>query len=65
MSNTFPLNDPPDWHASAQELISGLVALSSSDERIRLLQRICDGLGDQLYPAFLQILPDLGPITLG
>jgi len=50
------LNDNPDWHSAASELVSGLVLLSDDELRIELLERLCLKLGDQLYPAFLQIL---------
>lgn len=46
----------PDWHAAAGELVSGLLGLDDADARIRLLERFCERLGQQLYPAFLQIL---------
>ncbi|MEE9320660.1 MAG: hypothetical protein V3U76_09470 [Granulosicoccus sp.] len=52
----FTLKDDPDWHGAATELVVGLAQASDSEERIRLLEVLCQGLGDRLYPAFLQIL---------
>lgn len=46
----------PDWHAAAQELISGLYSLDNPDHQVELLESVCNKLGDNLYPAFLQIL---------
>ncbi|WP_456412315.1 hypothetical protein [Thiolapillus sp.] len=54
------LKQQPDWHAAAQTLVSGCSALPSSEERIRLMERVCKHLGDNLYPAFLQILCQIG-----
>ncbi|ASJ70515.1 hypothetical protein [Granulosicoccus antarcticus] len=52
----FVLKKNPDWHAAAQDLISGLCSLDDKEERIELLESVCVKLGDRLYPAFLQIL---------
>jgi len=52
----FKLNQDPNWHAAASDLVNGLNALQQADEQVRLLEKICDSLGDELYPAFLQIL---------
>jgi len=46
----------PDWHGAAQELINQFAELPALDERITLLENLCDRLGGELYPAFLQIL---------
>lgn len=56
MSSTFQLNDNPDWHSAAQDLINGLHALDDAEREIQLLEKLCEKLGDELYPAFLQIL---------
>ena len=53
---TFALAPDPDWHGAARELVGGLCALEGTEGRIRLLESVCVGLGDALYPAFLQIL---------
>lgn len=50
------LNDNPDWHAAGQDLISGLCSIEDVDQQIELLEAVCIKLGDNLYPAFLQIL---------
>lgn len=52
----YILGNNPDWDAAAQDLISGLQARSAGEERVQLLESVCLQLGDQLYPAFLQIL---------
>lgn len=44
------------WHKAAQELVNASAELQSADERIALMQQLCNRLGSQLYPAFLQIL---------
>ena len=54
------LKQQPDWHAAAQTLVDSCSALSSLEERIRLMDRVCRHLGDKLYPAFLQILCQIG-----
>lgn len=59
MNSSFKLNENPDWHSAAQDLINGLHALDDKEHKIRLLESLCDKLGDQLYPAFLQILYSL------
>lgn len=50
------LKEQPDWHSAAQTLVSGCYTLPTNEERIRLMDRLCKHLGDDLYPAFLQIL---------
>lgn len=52
----FALSANPDWHSAGQELISGLCALEDPEDQIELLEAVCTRLGDNLYPAFLQIL---------
>ena len=46
----------PDWDAAAQTLINGCSALSTPEQRVRFMDRVCFSLGDQLYPAFLKLL---------
>lgn len=55
-ADALQLDDNPDWHSAASELVSGLVQLADDELRVELLERLCLKLGDQLYPAFLQIL---------
>jgi len=50
------LDTEPDWHTAAQSLVDGCSAVDSSELRVRLLERLCVSLGDELYPAFLNIL---------
>ncbi len=50
------LKNNPDWHAAAQSLIDGCAALESSELRVKLMERLCAELGENLYPAFLEIL---------
>jgi hypothetical protein len=45
-----------DIAGAAQALVDGCVDLSSDDDRVELLDRVCTGLGDELYPAFVQLL---------
>ena len=60
MTAPFILRTDPDWQAAAQDLVSGLIALPTGEKRVELLESICCGLGNQLYPAFLQILYLIG-----
>ena len=53
---SFSLKADPDWHSAAQDLISGLCSFDGTEERIELLESVCLRLGNNLYPAFLQIL---------
>ena len=46
---------PHDWWGAAQTLVEGCCTLPA-DERVRWLEQLCLGLGDQLYPAFLRVL---------
>jgi len=46
----------PDWHAAAQTLVNAFNALEKPEQRILLTEKLCDRLGGNLYPAFLQIL---------
>lgn len=50
------LSDNPEWPAAARDLINGLHALDDEDNRVRLLETLCRRLGQQLYPAFLEVL---------
>ena len=46
----------PDWHAATRELVAGFAGLPAPDERLRFLDKLCERLGGDLYPAFLQML---------
>lgn len=52
---TTALQPQPDWWGAAQTLVEGCCTLQA-DERVRWLEQLCQGLGDQLYPAFLRVL---------
>ncbi len=46
----------PDWLAAAQALVDGLQALPETQRRTELMETVCVGLGDALYPAFVNLL---------
>ena len=48
--------DTVDFAAAAQALVDGCVDLSRDEDRVALLDTVCRGLGDALYPAFVQLL---------
>jgi hypothetical protein len=50
----------PRWTAAAQALVDGCLDLPHDEDRVALLVRVCDALGDQLYPAFLRVLTLIG-----
>jgi len=50
------LEAEPDWHGAAQTLVTAFNTLERPEERILLTEKLCDRLGGNLYPAFLQIL---------
>lgn len=54
------LKSNPDWHSAAQRLVSGCLAFPMEDERVELMEKLCISLGDELYPAFLQMLCIIG-----
>jgi hypothetical protein len=56
----FQLSTSPNWHMAAQRLVSGCLALDNQDQRVELMETVCFGLGDELYPAFLHILCIIG-----
>ena len=61
LSDSAPLlRTQPDWHAAAQWLIDGCAHLSTSAQRVELLERLCNALGDALYPALLGVLCAVG-----
>ena len=57
---SFALKKDPDWYGAAQSLVNGCVSLTSTEDRVRLMARLCTDLGENLYPAFLQILCNIG-----
>lgn len=50
------LRPAPDWAGAAQLLIDGCAHAEGASDRVELLERLCDALGQQLYPAFLKVL---------
>jgi len=50
----------PHWDLAAQSLVDGCIDLRQDEDRVALLAAVCDGLGNQLYPAFLRILAIVG-----
>lgn len=50
----------PQWTLAARALISGCVDLRHEDDLAALLEAVCRGLGDELYPAFLRVLAEVG-----
>ena len=52
----FALRADPDWTAAARDLVAGLARQEDAESRIALMEHVCTGLGDALYPAFLEIL---------
>jgi hypothetical protein len=56
----FQLSAHPDWHGAAQQLVDGCQTLKELDQRVELMESVCVGLGETLYPAFLKILCLIG-----
>ena len=50
------LRAQPDWLAAAQALVDGFGALANAEQRTELMEVVCTGLGDALYPAFVNLL---------
>ncbi len=50
----------PAWELAAQSLVDGCIDLVHEEDRVALLAAVCDGLGNELYPAFLRILAIIG-----
>lgn len=50
----------PRWVQAAQALVDGCVDLPNDEDRVALLAAVCEGLGDELYPAFLRVLWTIG-----
>ena len=50
----------PRWAQAAQALVDGCVDLPHDEDRVALLSRLCDRLGDELYPALLRLLWTVG-----
>lgn len=50
------IKSEPDWAGAAQALVDGLNGQTTADGRVTVLQRVCDGLGEALYPGFVKLL---------
>jgi len=50
------LKPQPDWMGAAQALVEGCAALPQPQDRVALMEAVCIGLGDALYPAFVNLL---------
>jgi hypothetical protein len=50
----------PRWSLAAQALVDGCIDLPNDEDRVALLATVCEGLGDELYPAFLRVLSLVG-----
>lgn len=54
------LKAEPDWRGGAAALAAGLQAQTTLDGRVDVLERVCDGFGEALYPGFAKLLAALG-----
>jgi hypothetical protein len=54
------LHAEPRWAEAAQSLVDGCIDLPNDEDRVALLALVCEGLGDELYPAFLRVLWTIG-----
>lgn len=54
------LKAEPDWRGGAAALAAGLQTQSTLDGRVDVLERVCDGFGEALYPGFAKLLAALG-----
>lgn len=60
MQQTTQLLSEPHWTRAAQALADGCSDLPDDESRVALLETVCRGLGDSLYPAFLRLLALIG-----
>lgn len=54
------LKAEPDWRGGAAALAAGLQGQATLDGRVDVLERVCDGFGEALYPGFAKLLAALG-----
>lgn len=59
MTTAILLNEPR-WAQAAQALVDGCIDLPNDEDRVAMLAAVCEGLGDELYPAFLRVLAVVG-----
>lgn len=57
---TSTLLTEPRWTLAARALVEGCIDLPNDEDRVNLLAAVCEGLGDELYPAFLRVLSMIG-----
>jgi len=57
---TTSLAAEPRWAEAAQALVEACIDLPADEDRVALLAAVCEGLGDELYPAFLRVLALIG-----
>jgi hypothetical protein len=50
----------PRWALAAQALVDACIDLPNDEDRVAVLVAVCEGLGDDLYPAFLRVLSIVG-----
>lgn len=50
------LKSEPDWVGAAQALVDGLNGQPGVDGRVTVMERVCQALGDALYPGFVKLL---------
>lgn len=50
----------PRWREAARALVAGCVDLRGGDDAVALMEAVCQGLGQELYPAFLRVLCEIG-----
>jgi hypothetical protein len=50
----------PRWADAARSLVDACVDLPDDEQRVALLGAVCEGLGDELYPAFIRVLWIIG-----
>lgn len=46
----------PDWHGAASDLVEAFMQFPDLEDRLRVLEKLCHSMEDNLYPAILQIL---------
>lgn len=46
----------PNWVGAAQALVDGCTDLPTDEDRVALLAAVCQGLDEELYPAFIRVL---------
>ncbi len=60
MTQSARLLETPRWSLAAQALIDGCVDLPDQEQRVQLLESVCQALGESLYPAFLRVISLVG-----